>query len=262
MNRKLRSTILGCKLNGLPRTWERTHRERFCGLANYPPTGSMEGWRSNDVHESSALIALAHLGYASEIEEIIEAGCDVFLDFFVGEWRDKDNYPVHKKWFSNYKLGLLIAMAANRWDDIRMVSDKIESSFPVDYHGSDDNLDPVTFDIYKRIASKTRTKPFPRLPAFGKLIAKCTTKRGEHLVRMCEAIENADEAYFLSSLKDSLSCLLRSGLGGPISLCWIAIEESTLCMLAHYLGVLVASLEETLTEKQIATILTPETIRT
>ena len=260
--RKLRSSVLNCKLNGLPSTWEKAYYRDFRGIENYPVDVSQSTCRRSDIHAAAALIGLVHLGYAKESQAIHQAGCDVFLDFFVGEWRDKDNYPVRKKWFSNYKLGLLIAMAANRWDDIRMVSDKIESSFQVDYHGSDDNLDPVTFDIYKRIASKTRTKPFPRLPAFGKLVAKCTTKRGEHLVRMCEAIENADEAYFLSSLKDSLSCLLRSGLGGPISLCWIAIEESTLCMLAHYLGVLEASLEETLTEKQIATILTPETIRT
>ena len=263
---KMRKEQEASTLQALVKQSLELHGSRYRGLGNYPPEKSQLLMRGRDIRYCYELATFKHLQLdigSIDIEEYLEEGARVAVDYFYGDYLKKNRdaaYAMKKSprnndlsWFSVYRYGLFLSFLSQDVESEHKLIDWIEPSLPFD-----ESMHLVTAqdnDYHKLLAEFIEHDEL----ITKKLVAsiqKCRKQRPKLLLACLTALQKRDDKGFVSNLKKFLDYYFKREFGEEGIDSYFSIEASILWFLAEWLDLVPAGL----TEKQSALIMTRETL--
>jgi hypothetical protein len=223
---------------------------RIIGVGNYPPHVLQYSVRDSDLAFTIQGLALHHLGFPlrKPIEEYLERGFRVAVDYFCEDWwtKDEDDRKVmdkshkenHLQWIEPFSRSLLIGLLQEQWDDLARICAWVEADILPEYTGGD--FEDELVDLYRSLAAGLRPEPMSGLEEVEARICKCRKKRPKLLFQAWDAARSGNQTAFndafvkamkhFDSLFDDKSPNLRSPMF------WIAQHHSIVALAARRKG--------------------------
>lgn len=186
--------------------------EQFRGVGNYPPGKDPLFCRQRDIHGSLEIAVLCHLGYdiPVKIPVYINAGVDVAIDYFFGDWwqHDKESKllldksrrhrPRKMEWYMAHSEGMMLAMLAERWDDVTRLANWVEFNMvaiDVPYY-----QDELLSDVYKLLSASFRDDDTKGIERVRSKLRRSKSRLIHDLTDLWEAVEARDQTLFAEEL--------------------------------------------------------------
>lgn len=241
-----RDQVLGCTFNWPPRELVEAYAQRFRGLDGYPDGWSPLLCREGDLMASLDMITMAHLGFdiPVSVQQRLNEGFDVAVDYFVGEWwkddetskqrMDKTSDEFEPCWFNAFSTGLLLGLLSQRWDDVARICDWVDAELNTEYLG--DDIEEQLVHLYKSIAAGLRDKPMRGIEQLEAKIKKSRKLRPKLLFQAWDAARNKNQAAFDETFIKSLEHFASTEGTGVIATDWVAPHHSVVGLAARRYG--------------------------
>jgi len=260
--------VLSCKLSSPVKEWAKTYVRRFEWFDGYDPQDDQQSVRRFDVHGVVGLMALRHLGYDIGVDpkKYLNAGVDVAIDYFCGDWwkgdkdlekrMDKSKKKRGLEWYEVFTDGLLLALLSQRWKDVEKLCDWVEADIVADANCADEDNEHEVESVYKSVAASLRKRPMPGIEKVESKARKSPLERTRLLFAAWDAAKQKDQPAFEEAIVKSLKHYEKRYGKGRIARYWIAQHQSVVIMAARRLKLKQPELPEELR----ARIICPETI--
>lgn len=234
----------------------------FQGVGNYPKNFGTAA-REFDIHRALNAGAIRHLRFPSApaADKYLDAGVDVAMDLFFGDWWPQLYSSEEEKnddigWFGTFPWSLLLALLRNRYDEATRLCSWCHVEMEPEYQGT---LEPEVGYIYLLIAGLMADSASSASTKLREKITQCRLKRPQLLLLLLDAVtETKQEAFeeaMLKSMKHFSKSCPRSEIGGDfVSL--LALPQSILNMVARHRGMVSCELTANLQGH----IITPESL--
>ncbi len=130
-------------------------RNEFTGIGNYEQDSEHAHVRSHDIFLALELTSLSYLGATvPAVGDICGSGVDCAIQFFLTDWwkRSGDINPT-EMWFDPFSRGLLLALVAVRFEDVKRLSNWVSIDLVADFVQFDPSRNGEIADVYKLIAA-------------------------------------------------------------------------------------------------------------
>jgi hypothetical protein len=193
-----------------------------------------------------------HLGIAQvpDVATQVHQGCDLAVEYFLGDWwqgNEHDepelnkNHPQRElRWFKVFKRGLFLGGLAGRWDAVAKMCSWFDATIEPEYMAG--QLEDEYMLLFLCIAASLRPEPMEGAERLLAKVKACRLKRPRLLCTAWEAAQAGDQRTFDKALKESVDRYLATYDGSGNINHWIALDQSTIWLIAEKNGLAFPSL--------------------
>ena len=201
--------------------------------------------------------ALRHLGFGpigiDDVRKEIDHGVDLAVEYFHGTWwytdeisDDRDSLKAMDKkrpWYEALTSSLFLAGLVGRWDDIGKIGSWFDATIEPEYQAG--QIEDEYMQLFICIAGSLSPQPMEGAAELLAKVKKCRTKRPRLLCAAWEAANAADQAAFDKAFPETVKHFLSKPEGGQVY-DWVAIDQSSVWLIAEHRGLTLPPLSEKL----------------